>query len=321
MDVNDALGIFQDAVNVPPEPLKLARERRDVFKGGLRGEPDVNEILASGSLARGTHKDPINDVDVIVVFDESDHPDWGQAGDSAAEALSYAGSRINSLLGATNGTYAQAVRLAAPRNHAVKCFLDDPDDESGFTVDAMPALRRGDVLLVPEARNRIWIETNPEYLMDEVAARHDEWNKYAGTVRMLKRWSADQDIRIKSLVMEVLALDYLPTDTNRPSALKEFFHRAWDHVNNGFNVEDPAGLCGAVQRDLDLDAFAERLATARDLSNNAFRAQARNGTALAIGYWRELFGEDFPEPPSDGGNPVVVPPVLPPHKVKDTPQG
>jgi hypothetical protein len=321
VDVNDAFGVFQDAVNVPPEPLKLARQRRDVFKGGLQGEPDVNEILASGSLARGTHKDPINDVDVIVVFDGADHPDWGEPGDSAAEALSYAGSRINSLLGATNGTYAQEVRLASPRNHAVKCFLDDPDDDSAFTVDAMPALRRGDVLLVPETKSRIWIETNPEYLMDEVAARHDEWNKYAGTVRMLKRWSADQDIRIKSLVMEVLALDYLPTDTNRPSALKEFFHRAWDHISNGFDVEDPAGLCGAVQPDLDLDALAERLATARDLSNNAIRAQARNGTALAIGYWRELFGEDFPEPPSDGGNPVVVPPVLPPHKVKDTPQG
>lgn len=92
-------------------------------------------------------------------------------------------------------------------------------------------------------------------------------------------------------------------------------------MNNGYNVEDPAGLCGVIQRGLDLDALAVRLATPRDLSNNAFRAQARGDTSLAIGYWKELFGEDFPEPPSDGGSPVVVPPVLPPREVKDTPQG
>lgn len=321
MDVNDAFGIFQVAINVPSKPLKVARQRRDVFKSGLGGESDVEEVLPSGSLARGTHKDPINDVDVIVIYDEGDHPDWGEPGDSAGEALSYAGTQINRLLGATHGSHAKEVRRASPRNHAVKCFLDDPDDDDGFTVDAMPALRRDGVLLIPEARNNIWVETNPEYLIAEVAARHAEWKKYAGTVRMLKRWASDQDIKIKSLVMEVLALDYLPTDTNRAAALKEFFHRAWDHVYNGYDIEDPAGLCGVIQHDIDLVAFAERLATARDLSNNAIRAQARNGTALAIGYWRELFGDDFPQPPSEGGNPVVIPPILPPHKVKDTPQG
>ena len=321
VNVNDAFGSFQNAVNVPAGPLKTARQRRDVFKSGLGGQADVDEVLPSGSLARGTHKDPINDVDVVVIYDESDHPGWGVPGDSAQEALSYTGSQINTVLGATSGTHAREVRLASPRNHAVKCFLDDPDDDNGFTVDAMPALRRAGVLLVPEAKNRTWVETNPKHLIAQVAARHAEWNKYAGTVRMLKRWASDQDIKIKSLVMEVLALHYLPTDTNRPAALKEFFHKAWDHVNNGYNVEDPAGLCGVIQRDLALDAFRERLAKARDLSNNAFRAQARSNTALAIGYWRELFGDDFPKPPSDGGNPVVVPPVLPPHKVKDTPQG
>lgn len=325
VDVNDAFGIFQDAVNVPPKALRQARDRRDIFKDGLGGESDVEEVIPSGSLARGTHKDPINDVDVVVVFDEAGHPEWGEPGDSAEEALSFTGKMVNRVLGATNGTFAQEVRRADPRNHAVKCFLDDPDAEGAFTVDAMPALRRGDVLLVPEAKSQKWIETDPEYLIAEVASRHKDWRKYAGTVRMLKRWASDQEteyaVKIKSLVMEVLALDYLPTDTNRPSALKEFFLKAWNHVNDGYNVEDPANLCGVIQHDLDLAAFGERLASARDLSNNAFRAQARGEAALAIGYWRELFGDDFPEPPASGGAPVVVPPVLPPREVKDTPQG
>jgi predicted nucleotidyltransferase len=36
-----------------------------------------------GSLARSTQRDPINDVDVIVVFERSAHADWGEDGVAA----------------------------------------------------------------------------------------------------------------------------------------------------------------------------------------------------------------------------------------------
>ncbi|MBD8870612.1 SMODS domain-containing nucleotidyltransferase [Nocardioides donggukensis] len=323
MSVDDAFETFQRTVNVPPEAVTLAVKRRKFFHDALGGEDDVREVVPSGSLARGTHKDPINDVDVIVIFDEEHHPDWGVEGESAGEALSYTGKRINELLGATNGSFAKEVRRASPRNHAVKCFLDDPEDPEAFTVDVMPAFRRHGALLVPEKSSNRWVTTDPEYLISEVEARHKEWRKYAGTVRMLKWWAADQDIKIKSLVMEVLALDNLPLGPNRPAALKEFFNKAWNHVWLGYNVEDPAGHCGVIQRDLDLTAFSVRLEAARDLANKAFQAQARGETTLAHRFWKELFGDDFPPPPSGGGGgkPAVVPPVLPPRPVKDTPQG
>jgi hypothetical protein len=321
MSVDDAFATFQRTVNVPQEAIDLALQRRKFFHDALGGEGDVLEIIASGSLARGTHKDPINDVDVIVIYDEDHHPEWGTAGDSAADALSYTGKRINELLGATNGTFAREVRLASPRNHAVKCFLDDPDDPNAFTVDAMPAFRRNGALLVPEKNSERWVTTDPEHLISEVAKRHKQWKKYAGTVRMVKWWAADQDIKIKSLVMEILALDNLPLGPNRPAALKQFFNKAWNHVWLGYNVEDPAGHCGVIQRDLDLNTFADRLETARDLANMAFQAQARGEITLAHRFWKELFGDDFPPAPSGGGKPAVVPPVLPPRPVKDTPQG
>ena len=322
MSVDDAFATFQKTVNVPQDAIDLALKRRKLFHDSLGGEDDVLEIVASGSLARGTHTEPINDVDVIVIYDEDHHPNWGEDGESAADALSHSGKRINDLLGATNGSFATEVRLATPRNHAVKCFLDDPDDPDAFTVDAMPAFRRNGALLVPEKNSERWVTTDPEYLIVEVAKRHKQWKKYAGTVRMLKWWAADQDIKVKSLVMEVLALDNLPLGPNRPTALKEFFNKAWNHIWLGYNVEDPAGHCGVIQRDLDLTAFADRLETARDLANKAFQSQARGETILAHRFWKQLFGDDFPPPPSDGGGkPGVVPPVLPPRPVKDTPQG
>jgi len=216
MGVTDAFREFQNTVNVDMSDVRSARARRDLFKGAFIAELDVL-VVPSGSLARGTHTDPIHDVDVIVVYDADSHLDWGQSGLSAAQALDHVRARTNALLGATNGTHAKAVRLARWRNHAVKCFLDDPDDPDAFTVDVMPAFRCDGQLLVPEALSDDWVRCDPEYLIVQIAARHALWNKFAGTIRMLKWWASQQDLNIKSLVMEVLALDFCqPT---RPSRL------------------------------------------------------------------------------------------------------
>ncbi|WP_350349063.1 nucleotidyltransferase domain-containing protein [Agromyces sp. G08B096] len=321
MSVTDAFNTFQEVVNADITSVREARARRDLFKNAFGAEDDVKEVVASGSLARGTHKDPIHDVDVIVVFDQDAHPDWGTPGDSAADALNYTRERVNTLLGSTNGTYDKAVRLARWRNHAVKCFLDDPDDPNAFTVDAMPALRRDGKLLIPEALSEDWVSCDPEFLIAEVAKRHAAWNKFAGTVRMLKWWAAEQDTKIKSLVMEVLALDFLPTDVNQPAAIKQFFVSACYYIEGGNEVVDPAYLCGPIQPDVDYGELVECLRAARDNAIKAFQAQANNDTGSAIKYWGEVFGDDFPKPPASTANPA--PAILPatPRPVKDTPQG
>ena len=72
MSVTDAFKTFQDVVNADIPHVREARTRRDLFKGAFGAEVDVKEVIASGSLARGTHKDPIHDVDVIVVFDQEE---------------------------------------------------------------------------------------------------------------------------------------------------------------------------------------------------------------------------------------------------------
>lgn len=317
MSVTDAFKAFQDVVNADITAVREARARRDLFKEAFGPLTDVEEVIPSGSLARGTQKDPIRDVDVIVVFNGDDHPGWGKPGASAKGALDYTREHVHGLLGATNGTHAQQVRLARWRNHAVKCFLDDPEDPDAFTVDAMPALRRDGKLLIPQAASEEWIFANPEYLVTEVAKKHAAWNKFAGSVRMLKWWAAEQNIKIKSLVMEALALKFLPTDSSQPSAIAQFFVSAAYHIEGGSEVLDPAQLCGPIQSDLDYEKFAGRLASARDRAAKAIQAQVNGDANAAIRHWGTTFGDDFPCPAKSA--PVVVP--LPPRPVKDTPQG
>lgn len=300
MDIEAAFDNLQKAADADPKQVKEARRRRDLFKDAFAGEDDVAEdVIASGSLARSTQREPINDVDVIIVFDVESHPDWGEPGDSAEEALTYTGKRINALLGATNGTFAKEVRLARPGNHAVKCFLDDPDADDPFTVDAMPALRQADgTLKVPEKSSKDWISTDPEHLIKLVADKHDRWNLCRPLIRVLKLWKDVQHTDLKSLTVEVLSLDNLPeTESTRPRALYRFFNAAEKAIDKP--IIDPADLCGEIQPDLDVEKAKAAISDAATTSWEAVNAQDRGDTDRAACLWRSMFGDAFPEP--DGG--------------------
>ena len=304
MDLNDAFDKLQQAADADPERVKEARRRRDLFDTAFTPQDDVDEVVASGSLARSTQREPINDVDVIIVFLAEGHTDWGQPGDSASEALDYLQGKVKDLLGSNGGTVAEEVRLARPRNHSVKCWLDDPDQDDAFTVDAMPALRQpGGELLVPEKKNRDWIRTDPEQLIEEVRKRQQAWDRFRPLVRVLKFWNDLKGKPMKSLTVEVLALDNLPIEASRPRALQRFFQAAVNAIDRP--IEDPAGFCGEIEPDLDRDAARKLLDEAAGDAWKAINAQNVGDTDRAACRWRKVFGDDFPEPDagcSDGGD-------------------
>lgn len=297
MDITAAFTDLQRAADADKDAVAAARSRRDSFRAALRTDTDILEVVPSGSLARSTQRDPINDVDVIVVFDEDEHADWGVDGDdSAYAALDHLQGRIKALLGTADGTVEKIVRRADRKNHAVKSFLDDPNDLKGFTVDAMPALRRdGTQLLVPEQFDDKWILTDPEDLIARVAARQSDWDRFRPLVRVLKYWNSQKGRPMKSLTVEVLALHHLVAADTRPKALQKFFQAAANAVLSG--VHDPAGLCGEIQPDLDRWATRNLLDEAAGLAWRAVNAQDAGDSDRAGCLWRGVFGDAFPEPP------------------------
>jgi hypothetical protein len=191
----------------------------------------------------------------------------------------------------------EVVRLARLQNHAVKCFLDDPADPDAFTVDLTPALVRAEGgFWIPQREDRTWVATNPRVLEDRVAARHAVRRQFAKMVRVLKRWNTDHGDVMKSLVVEVLALDHLPS-ADRPEALARFFTAASSAVWKP--IVDPAGLCGEIQSDLDRAAAHAALTGAAEQAWQAVNDAARDEENAAMCGWREVFGDIYPEP--DGG--------------------
>jgi hypothetical protein len=330
MTIQSGFDRMQNEVNVDYEDLLEARRRRDVFRTALGTESDIMKVIPSGSLARGSHADPIHDVDLIVEFNSDFHPDWGLLGQSALDALNLLGGQVNRLMGATNGSHHQLIRLASPRNHAVKCFLDDPEDPDGFTVDVMPALRQPDgTLLVPETASSGWIRTNPELLIELIKNRHSGWNQFVKLIRVLKHWNQENGGIMKSLLVEVLALECLKEESHRGEAVAGYFTSA--NVRLGLPVEDPAGLCGPIQPDLDVGAARELMVDASRGAQKALDAERRGDNKVAMCHWHDLFGEVYPEPAGGcssilaGGAALagagVVTSCSGPRRVRDAPQG
>ena len=336
MSVQSGFKSLQNEADAPMEAVTAAKHRRDVFRGALGAEPDVLEIVPTGSTSRGTHTEPIHDVDLVAVYDAVEHPEWGQPGDSAEAALEHARAQIKDVLGPDSGSD-EIVRLTRLNNRSVKCFLDDPDDPDAFTVDVTVGLRRAEGgFWIAERASASWIASDPLELNRQVAARHAEWNDFARCVRLLKRWNADHGKIMKSLVIEVLALSHLPAlradDGGRPAAISQFFAAARSAVFTP--ICDPADLCGAIQSDLDVVAANQLLAEAADLSWRAVDAKANDEDATAMCLWREVFGDIFPAPEggcNGTGSGVVAAGVAaavagrvtsrPKRPIRDSPQG
>lgn len=303
MTVDDAFNEFQKVVNADPTLVQEAKDRRNKFADALTEQDDVQGALFIGSIARASQIEPIKDVDLVIFYSRDAHPGWGSPGTSADEAQERAQEQVNALLGAEGTVEPGFVRLTRKGNHALRCFLDDPDDPDAFTVDVVPALENEDRTIdLTERDNSQWIRSHPRRLNEEVAARHSDWPYFVPLVRLLKRWSRDHGDTMLPLLLEVLAIDLL-IGASRSTALAAFFTSAATRIDEP--VYDPAGI-SLVQPDLNVPAARDRLEKAADLAWRATSAESSGDTERAICLWREVFGNDFPEPPRGCGSAIAA---------------
>jgi len=291
MGSDDGFGSFGQAIKSDPVGVLLARWRRDAFTGKLGRLPDVTDVIPSGSLAPGTRIGPVHDVDLIVVFDSSMHPDYGQGPASAQAAMEHLQDALAEQLGG------QGPRETELRRHVVTYHGDaaGPFQEivsSAPPVDVMPAVRKGSHLLIPE-RGTGWIDVDPEHLVRQVAERSRQWEYVTEVTGMVEAWAELNRLDMTSLAIEVMVLRYCP----RPrlfetlscgEAVARFFEAAAE--DGGTGLEDPAG---------DL---RKALTGAAGLARQAMDAEhVVKNTFLVVGevhdpdeFWRQLFGNHYP---------------------------
>jgi len=120
MESDDGFENFSRAIESDPLGVLLAKWQRDEFTRKLERLPDVIEVIPSGSLARETHIGTVHDVDLIVVFDKSEHPDYGSGSASAQAAMTYLENLLLEQLHPLSGTEA-LIKGTEQRTHVVNC--------------------------------------------------------------------------------------------------------------------------------------------------------------------------------------------------------
>jgi hypothetical protein len=222
-------------IQVDDDELSDARDKRDalarlccrVMGENLGGSC---EHVAVGALAQGTQIQPLNDVDLAIVFsskgngwDEDPEKALRQTSDWIREGLrSSADFKVSSV---------------EPSSHAVKIEFDDQT----FSADVVPAfnplLSTG--LSIPhcpknDPSDRRWIATDPARHRDMVKDRNRETSsKFARQIRILKWWNRykklqDQDERkpVSSFHLTALALSILDGPISHAEATAHFFEQA-----------------------------------------------------------------------------------------------
>jgi hypothetical protein len=315
MESDDGFRSFSRAIESDPIGVLLAKWRRDAFIEKLEKLPDVAEVIESGSLARGTQIGPVHDVDLIVVFDSSRHPDYGikdkseKAVESAQAAMTHLEGELGDQLHPWFGAREGLLKETEQRTHVVTCYAGWTEALADIIplappVDVMPAVREGSHLLVPE-RGIGWVDVDPEKFMRQVEQRQREWKYFKEVVGMVKAWAKLNHLDMKNLAIEVMVLKYCP----RPGlfetlscgeAVARFFEAA--ARANITSLTDPAGRCGEIDPKMDYSDLRTALDRAAGLARKAMDAEHLwEHPHHAVGpvphpneLWRKLFGSKYP---------------------------
>lgn len=325
MGSDDEFDAFGEDIARDPVRALLAKWQRDAFIAKLKGLPDVLEVIPSGSLTRDTYIGSVKDIDLIVVFDKSKHPDWGSGPESAEAALKYLEDKLIELLHPLSGPDA-LIKGTHQKTHVVKCDggWTGPYAEiipSAPPVDVMPAVREQPSLLershllVPKlARDESgkiipgkseWEHVDPETFMRLVEQRQREWEYFTEVIKLVKAWAEHEGLEMKSVAIEAMVLKYCPRPRmfetlSRGEAIARFFEAASKaHIDS---LKDPAGRGGEIDPRMDYGKLQRKLKEAARLARQAMDAEYAlkdhrdrvEGVTLDR-VWRRLFGEKYPK--------------------------
>lgn len=233
-----------------------------------------------GSAAKSTIIRPIDDIDVLAIFDNVNHA-WDKYRRDSKAFIYRIRSAYDGLETAQVGTRGQAVRV----------FF-----KTGGHVDVAPVFSYGSNLYGLPNGDGGWINTAPTVANEWFARRNSELGyNLAPLVRLLKKWNVAHSKRLRSFHLETLAATVFQTlGSSRQNGLARFFEWAPGRLD----VADPGGQSGSLSGYLSWSARQEAvqaLKAAAERASKALTAEAAGAHQEAKRLWRILLGAAFPD--------------------------
>jgi len=280
-----AFNEFKDLLLLTEAQKETVSSRRSTAHGylkesfGTSSNMPLTRTRLIGSAGRSTIIRPLDDIDVMAVFENKD--DIFETYRYDSHAFLY---RIRDALSA------YSVRIVGARGQAVRLFY-----QSAPHVDIAPVFKwRSGGYALPNGTGG-WLTTDPDTHAAYMVQRNEELgSNLKPMIRMLKRWNNVHSKRLKSFHLEMLvANSFTSLGSDSRKAAEVFFGYAKDHLS----VNDPAGHSGDLSSYLTWTARVEvqtSMESARERASRANAAEIRGDHAEAIRLWRIIFGDEFP---------------------------
>jgi hypothetical protein len=277
---------FKDKLLLTDGQKALVKSRRSTtekyLKESFPGSSDLplRSTYLMGSAGRETIIRPLDDVDVLAIFDNKD--------DIFNRVYRYDSKRF--LYRVRDALNAYRVEIVGARGQAVRLFYT-----TGPHVDIAPvfAWSSGGYAL-PDGSGG-WLTTDPYVHHDWIAQRQKDLDyRLKPMVRMLKRWNNVHSKRLRSFHLEVMTASvFTSLGGNSRDACEKFFQ--WGQ--NNLYATDPAGHGGDLSAYLTYaarSAVLSSMESARVRAEKANAAEAEGDHEEAIRLWRIIFGAEFP---------------------------
>ncbi len=284
LSVTQAFSEFDAKIRPTTAQMQTIAGRRENVHGylaqsfGAGSNMPLLRTKVIGSASRNTIIRPIDDVDVMAVFDHRQV--WA--------AYQYDSRKF--LYRVRDGLAGYLVEVVGARGQAVRLFYKQTPH-----VDIAPVfVRSGGGYLLP-AGDGTWIATDPDAHNDFLNRRNQELGSHLKALtRMLKRWNRVHSNRLRAFHLEMIVqAAFRSLNGQMAEATTIFFQYAPQHLHVG----DPAGHSGDLAARLTWSqeqAVLQSFAMALDHSRRALDANNRRNPAEAMRQWRIVYGDEFP---------------------------
>ncbi len=289
--IKESFRQFSSNLNITDKQTEAVSTCRKNVVGKIGGKlslhPDQPSKLI-GSYDRDTLTKYLSegDVDVMVVLHHGNNKDWDN-NDGVKKAL----NKCKAILGD-----------AYPKT---ECSIDRncvTMKLSQFRLDVVPAFRYTDgYYKIPDTYRNKWIKTDPTRFSEEITRINKNMDDdFIPLIKMVKAWNRKYKKRLRGFHLECMMVSHYRNYSESytyDSMLNIFFSKLPGYLNSaaydpitGDRVDLYLGNEFLGNKRTDFVARAERAAVQ---VQEAYDGQEEY-TPVAIGEWKELFGEFFP---------------------------
>lgn len=281
-----AFTAFMDAITITDyqKTSIVAGRKNTVEKNLFKAFPSSSDMpfssaLLMGSAAKGTIVRPIDDIDVLAVFNNVNGV-WQSKYQYDSQSFLYRVRRAYDGL---------SIAQVGARGQAVRVFF-----QGAGHVDVAPVFRRdANTYYLPNGSGG-WILTAPFVANTWFQTKNAGLNhNLAPLVRLLKKWNAAHSKRLQSFHLETMAAQTFSTlSSNYRNGLQKFFERGGGQLE----VSDPGGQSGSLSTYLTFAGKTDvrtSLSAASDRAIKAIATENRGDHEEAIRLWKIILGSSF----------------------------